>query len=633
MEHGIVTWITSTLTIDLNARLNEVQNGFKNRTITTIWLGAASIYVDVAFVFRTFRERVSAIFMEGWLRPPVDIRVLEELRNTSINKVQEYRVSIDLNTRQVLRQHGWIFSDAIKPFMFSQSRWLDSTKSGFIDTSSLGIKIFGGSVNWWLDTSSVSGAINSLIYWMKKVTTTFAEKPVFSFPSEPDLKEEIATHLQEVQTTIDIKLMDANNQMYSDLQDYFLGQLFNPLKPMDKNYGLKRMLIALKEYIEALNAPYDLQIANVNNNKAMKLLPMFTTSHMFHNEVASLLAHNLHIRRSKIVRERMSLLSPWGMGIRMIVTYPLLLCLIFLFAPIQYLFLITISLAVLMGLLGGLAVIWSVKDFYGVIDNERNEFFAEQFTPVIVKIVARSAEEYRIELHKRLTRLHEIYAEIDDTINNLATKPSTVVDNHNVPTRYVLRNLTRVFGTRKEQVDTKYKGEPWDSLRDESIQVYEVNQQLYPSWVSRAKLKLNQAGKNRAEVTILHDLAKKLFEQQRMARTAFEYMYQQIDNQLPSIKAEDPISLDELLELTPDLKSGQQWLWLESNSKVDGVPRSLPVGISVVKSSMLLLTSDTQTVLQGLHGANNPNYRMVDIVGTTVLKHEMVRVEFEFDIK
>jgi hypothetical protein len=67
LEHGIVAWITSTMSADLKNQLNEVQNAFKNRTITTIWLGAASIYVDIAFVFRTFRERVATIFMEGWL--------------------------------------------------------------------------------------------------------------------------------------------------------------------------------------------------------------------------------------------------------------------------------------------------------------------------------------------------------------------------------------------------------------------------------------------------------------------------------------------------------------------------------------------------------------------------------------
>jgi hypothetical protein len=559
--------------------------------------------------------------------------VLEELRIASVTKVQEYREEIDRSTRQVLRQHGWIFSDAVKPFTFSQSRWLASSESGFIDTNSLGIKIFGGSVNWWLDTSLVNSTIGAFVYWMKKVNTTFAEKPVFAFPNQLDLKVAIATHLQEVQTNIDIALMDANNQIYNNLQDYFLGQLFNPLKLIDENYGLKRMLVALKEYIEALNNPYDLQIVNENSKKAMTLLPMFITSQVFHNEVASLLANDLYIRRSKIVRERISLLSPWGLGMRMIVLYPLLLCLIFLFTPIQSLSLIAIVLAILIGLFGVFAIIWSVKDFYRVIDNERNEFFAEQFTPIIVKIVAQSAEKYRVDLYKQLTRLYDIYSEVDYTINNLATKPSTVVENYNVPTRYVLRNLTRVFGTKKILVDAKYKGEPWDFLRSESVQVYEANQQLWLSWISRAKLKLNQTGKSRAEVTILHDLAKKLFEQQRMARTAFAYMYQQIDNQLPSIKAEDPISLDELLELTHDLQSGQQWLWLESNAKVDGVPRSLPIGISVVKRSMLLLTADTQIMLQGLHGANNPNYRMVDIVGTTVLKHEMARVEFEFDIK
>jgi len=627
IEHCVVSWFGSSLHSAVQRRIHDIKQSQPKKKLQAIWMGAASIYVDREYIMRVFRERIELMFMRGWLSVLPDASTLDKLRADVKERTTSYHQVMNDSLIQILSKQGWDFSSHQQAYTFSQTQGDIASRSGFLRSESVvARKIFGGAVDKWLGVIVKPASLNSILADIRMTQSAT------QLPNSLDIAHAIKDHLHDCHTRVHAELAKSNEQMYMSLQVFFNAQLLNYQNSSDSSFGMKRLLKALEYFIDEIRRDQPFSLFNHLTNKTVNISPAVMQSDDFYDTVAQRLANEMYVRQQKSQRLWTHILSPLGIFVRLLIAYPLLLFLllavnIFVFNPAT----IALTVAVCLVIVGMVMYFVTVRDYYVQVARDRDDYFATYMSPQIVSIVSQITVSYREEILQRLQRLYDIYREFDLVVQHNTVEQQTSIANQNPHTRYVIRNLTRIFGDRNTLVQTSM-GDAWDVLIGEVIPVYEQWQMLRLSWIGQVKARMNTAYGQRAEIVILQEIATKLFEQRRQTTTALAYLRQKIDAEIPAVESVAPISLVELVDIAQNLEDGYKWEWLAQQARVDEVRRDV-TGLIVEKLECLVLSTDAQIALEGATGRNNPNFRTIDSIILSVLSDEMTRIEFEFDIK
>jgi hypothetical protein len=289
-------------------------------------------------------------------------------------------------------------------------------------------------------------------------------------------------------------------------------------------------------------------------------------------------------------------------------------------------------------LAGGLVVValvlytWSYMAYFANIERDRDRYFADTITPVMLSISAHYLHMYRQQLVVKLRRLHDIYNDIDVMINKHVIQAEMPINNLSLSRHYIIRNVEMIFGSGMVRIDDKYQGQTWDCVRNEDAWIYIAEQQPYLSWRSIVKCMLNQQGQqHKAEVTLLQELFELLYKQRRQAETALDFLRERIDGSVDNVFQPYNIALDVQAEKIGELGSGKKWCWLAEHSNIDAVPRAI-TDFTVHKFTYFVLND--RSSLAGASGDNSQCYKQYpphDIL-LSRLGNEMSRIELEYDV-
>jgi len=635
LEHAIVAWVTSNMKNALEKTIAAVTQRHTKKQISVIWLGAASIYVDLPFVMRVFRERIESIFMRGWLSKPVDQQLINNLRIKANEFQQKYLQSMHEQSLDALNKQGWLFNESSHPFAFNQTSGQNDNPSGFMVVGHESSKrIFRNAQMWWLTNRRVTPKLAEIPHLFIQLFQSTPSRDELNYRYNQDVISAVQYYLRDTNTIVRTKLTEAHEKMYVELHGYLVNQLFNYQNIHDSEFGLKRMINALELIIRSFETnQVSYTVHKQLDNKTVNILPGAVHSDEYYREVAKEFGTQIRKMQNKWVRMAVNVLSPWGMLLRLVTMYPLFILGLFaIFPTLEHKIMWGIVVLVILLIAGISTIIDANIRYQQNTAKDRDQFFSDMFTPFMIGMIASINNEYIRDMRYRLQRLHDIYKEIDSRVQNHSVVVPTQVNSKSAHTRYVIRNLPRIFGTRDVVIDNEMRGQPWDGLRGETIPCYEVQQQWRLSWVGRVKLAMNQSDTYPAEVTLLLDIASRLFEQRRQSTTAFTYMDQVIKNEMTRVASNDPVSVDDLVEDSLALTNGMKWRWLADNATNNVMPRNV-AGITTEQFSVLVLSPSAQVALQGGTGINNPNFVATDVIATTVLDNEISRVAFEFDIK
>lgn len=635
IEHAVVNWVTADLLAYVDQRIVDIQAKHKNKQIKAIWLGAAGIYVDETYSIRAFFERMVMMFLQAWRTPALDLRTEEELRRLSQQEATNYVAKVYQTIQQTLQQRDWRLRSN-HAHQFEQTGVNAQQVSGIPAAGTEVAKsVFGDASSWWLGENQDENSFTIVRSLVRRFGLLFVQSHEVLLPMRDEIEQGLVRHYRSIHIDCQSAMSRLHDGVYAELEQFFVRQLVDLRNESSGVYGLKRMITVMEKYISQLETTPRMSI---HNQYLDKLIPVPLMSSLNDDDLASYArahAQHLHFTKQKWMRAYASLMSLSGMGMRLLVTYPMILSVIYAIRPDLYMqdFARTALILAVVMVLGGVGYVTTAYyAYYSDIEKDRDAFFAESMTPLVLSIAAYWSNLHREQLLARLRRLCVVYQDIESKVQQSHMYVPVSIENTNTPACFVVRRLDRVFGTKHELVDGRFKGLPWDAVRNEMVWCYVAEQQLWLSWVSEIKAHLNQVGEYRAEVTMLQQMVANVFKQRREAASGIVYLEEQISKYIPELKKRDPIALEVLIEDVAELQSGKKWPWLQQNAQVDVVPRNT-TGMQVEKSTIVVLSTQGMEALVGLTGQGNPLYRPVDAILTTRLPNEMSRFEFEFDVK
>jgi hypothetical protein len=637
IEHGVVLWVTTSLANRVHEQVRELQitnAQKKTKSVIAVWLSAAAMYVDISYIRTAMRERIYNQFMRAWQSNDQSTQAKDELQAIAGKHASAYDVNISEALVDSYQRLGWILKSQ-DAFVYRQTRLVDDDMSGFprIDTS-LAKGMFGNAVSWWLGRWSTQ-VPSLLVGLIDKVRMVFNRAVELDIPNQQTVARAIKAQYQEVHKSMRDDLKAANERVYDNLQGFFFSHLLKYDDLSNRDYGLKRMLFVIDKYTNALEKPAKVELYKQLTGKAEVISPIHAVTDDYFELVSNEHADRMQRLHLKWKRERASLLSLGGLIIRAIVLYPLLLSLLYALVPVYF---VQGPLSAIL-LAGGLVVValvlytWSYMAYFANIERDRDSYFADTITPVMLSISAHYLHMYRQQLVVKLRRLHDIYNDIDVMINKHVMTAEMPIDNVGKEVHYIIRNIEIVFGSSMIFVDDTYKGEPWIRLRNENIWAYTHNKMPHLSWWSMVKFRLNNLndGKYKAEVSLLQELAGKLYNQRRHGETALDQLRIDIEKEVNIVTKTNDISIDVQIEQVSEMINGGKWCWLAEHSNIDTVPRSTD-GFDVHKFSYVVLNN--ATLLAGASGDNSQCYKKYPPSGILLsrLGNEMSRIELEYDV-
>jgi hypothetical protein len=583
---------------------------------------------------RAFFDRMVMHFMQAWQTPLIDVRTDEELRHEAASQAHAYVVGVSQTILRTFHAQGWrMRSDELN--RYEQTSVQANDVSGVPQSETpLAQEVFGKAASWWLGVQMLESS-SWFAGLVRKFRLFFGPRHETLLPTKSEMQHALAHHYQTMNVACQSAMARFHEVTYTELQQFFVRQLADVHHNTQGVHGLKRMIAVMEKYIAQLEA---MPRMTIHDHYADKSSPVHVVRLLNADDVTTYAAtHTTQLQqlRQKWLRDYAGLMSIGGLAIRLLVTYPMVISVFYAIWPNYFMtdyFRTSALIAGVMGLLGVWYLVYTYSDYFSNIERERDTFFTESMTLFVLGMAAHWSEMHRQQLLTRLRRLREVYQDIESKVQQSHMHVPMAVDNINTPARFVVRRLDRVFGTSQELVDARFRGLPWDAVRNEMVWCYTAEQQLWLSWMSEIKAHLNQMGEYPAEVTMLQLMVANVFQQRREAATGIVFLKEHIAQYVPDLMKRDPIALEVLVENVSELQSGKKWVWLQRNAQVDVVPRNT-VGIHVVKKTLLVLSAQGIESLVGLTGYGHALYQPVDAVLTTHLPHEMTRLEFDFDLK
>lgn len=638
IEHVVVASCTSALTDWVKQHKAQLKIQHKNKQLQSIWVGCASIYVDVSQILKAFGDRVAMQFMHAWVSAPVEPRVQSDLQQEIRARVVRLRGRMLSDALDMLATKGWNLIMKSDGMHVMQDGLAITNASGVLkEDAEICKDIFLKSTPWW--TVRLPQKMNVLQHFAS-LWHDFWQRDEFELPTDQTIQAGLKRHFVDVHRSISKQLDEEIEAFHQEVNHYFASQLINARDYRDRTYGVKRLIEALRIFIREMELYEELRVHRSRDGSDQVIPTINNVDDDLSDEIASLAVIHLHTVRDSLQRRKSRILSPFGILIRLFIISPVIfgIAISLLSSVMSSTVTLVLTTLLLLGF-GIVSFFVSMMRYQNDANRMRSEFYEQSMTPAVLAIVKHSLAQHQAQFLLHLRQLLYTYDEIDTIIDNSLSHPIPAIRDDQSQTRYTIREINRVFGTHDIVVDQSYMGSPWDELRDEKVRCYLVGQEHKLSWISQMKYLLNNKARQsyptlppKAEVMVIQQLADLVNIHHRQSRYAFEFVQQSIRNEVNSIIRQDPLALEELVDASKELSDGRKWMWLAQHARVDGAPRQIPTGMHVTKTECLLLSNAAQMMLGSVTGSSNEHYQPVQQVLGTIIPYEMLRVEFEFDV-
>jgi hypothetical protein len=638
IEHVVVASCTSALTDLIQQQKAQLATQHKNKKLQSIWVGCASIYVDVAQILKAFGDRVAAQLMHAWVSAPVEPRVQSDLQHEIRERVTRLRARMLTDSLEILASKGWNLTMMPDGMHVTQDTLTIPNASGLLNSNAeICDDVFGNATRWWTVNQQPK---SNLLQNVATVWRNFWQRDEFDLPTDQTVQAGLRRHFIDVDRSIAKRLDEEINVFHQDSNQYFASQLINSRDYRDRTYGVKRLVEALRIFIREMELYEEIRVHRSRDGSTHVIPTINNVDEVLADEVASLAVIHLHDVRDSLQRRKSRMLSPYGILLRLFIISPVIfgIALSVLSSVMSVPAIIILTVVLLVGF-GCVSFFVSMMRYQNDAQRMRSEFYEQSLTPAVLAITKQSLAQHQAQFLLHLRQLLHTYVEIDTMIDNSLSNPIPAIRDDQSPTRYTIREINRVFGTHDIVVDQGFMGSPWDELRDEKVRCYLVGQEHKLSWISQMKYLLNNKARRiypnlppKAEVMVMQQLADLVNVHHRQAHYALGFVQKSIRDEINSIIRQDPLSLEELVDASKELAGGRKWMWLFQHARVDGAPRQIPAGMNVTKMECLLLSSAAQMMLGSITGSSNEHYQPVQQVLGTIVPYEMLRVEFEFDV-
>jgi hypothetical protein len=638
LEHVVVASCTSALTDWIQQQKSQLKTQHKNKQIQSIWVGCASIYVDVTQILKAFGDRVAAQFMHAWVSAPVEPRVQSELQHEIRERVMRLRTNMLTDSLEILASKGWNLTMKSDSLHVTQDTLTTPNASGLLKANAeICDDIFGRATPWWTirQVTRLNVLQRAVVMW-----SDFWQRDEFDLPTDQMVQAGIKRHLIDIHRSISKRLDEELDVFHQASNQYFASQLINSRDYRDRTYGVKRLVESLRVFISEMTLYEEIRIQRSRDGSEHVIPTINNVDDVLSEEIASLAVIHLHDVRDSLQRRKSRMLSPFGILIRLFIISPVIfgIALSLLSTVMSTQGIVGLTAVLLLGF-GIVSFFISMMRYQKDANRMRSEFYEQSLTPAVMAITKYSLAQHQAQFLLHLQQLLHTYDEIDTIIDNSLSHPIPAVRDDQSPTRYTIREINRVFGTHDIVVDQGFTGSPWDDLRDEKVRCYLVGQEHKLSWISQMKYLLNNKARRmypnlppKAEVMVMQQLADLVNIHHRQSHYALGFVQKSIRDEINSIIRQDPLALEELVDASKELAGGRKWTWLAQHARVDGAPRQIPAGMNVTKMECLLLSNAAQMMLGSITGSSNEHYQPVQQVLGTIVPYEMLRVEFEFDV-
>lgn len=633
-EHLIVSFVGSQLSQWLHKKETTLRSGGKK--IRAIWVGSAAIFVDAATVIRFVRENLMVLFMRLWRSEAIDQTQALQLKAEAAQNIAAIRQQITEDVLSVVRNRGWLLETNPARSAILANHFEDPKPSGILQPgASVSMKLFGEVTDWWLGSVKHQLDLTELLrnfntFWHRYV---HASELIIAKPK--DAADALTEHYADVAATSKAILTERYDVHMRSLSDFLHSQLFQPAGKPEHQYGISRLIEALNYSIDELAKPSQISFGGV------AIRTNYADTVEFRTYMAENAALQLNDAQRKIARARRALISPLGLGIRMLAVYPIIVAMVGMYGWI-------IGTSWLTWIFAGIALlvltVYEIYRGYGSYARQASEIRARLFhvtlAPDVLAIAQSVAEAERERMHINMVRLREIYTELNALINQNVLRPIPVVSNRELPAKYVFQHLRHALGDKEILVDASFGGEPWDILVGEQVRVYMQGKMHRLSWIGTIKHQLNAEARTRqsslpprAEIMLLERIATRVFAQQRQAITAMDYLRSIVEAPIAELAVRDPVQLELLIEDLDALGGGKKWAWLAQNALVNVVPRVTLPGVIPESTEVIILSKPSDDLLGGATGRSNTYWREPESVVLSGLEHEIIKLHIEFDVQ
>jgi hypothetical protein len=633
-ENLIVSFVGSALPTWLADKGTQLASGGKK--VRATWVGAASVYVDAATIIKVVRDNLTILFMKLWRSESLDQSQAIAVKSAAVHEVQRTKASIARDVLNAVTAHGWVFTESSSPTSIASTQMGDPTPSGYLaQNAGVAQRLFGVASIWWVSATQSSTSVTKVFSDFRAFWSGFNTAPELEVVAEEQLVAALESHYSDISAASRGVVQEQFEVRMQSLTDFLMVQMFPPTSKDDRHYGIQRLIEALNFLIDESAKPLQFTFGGVQINSS------YVDTHEYRAFMAKTNTALIYDAQRKIARLRRSVMSPIGLGVRMLAVYPIIVALIGMYGVI-------LGTSTLTWVIAALALIlltfyeWfrSYNAYARSASEIRTQLFQRQLAPSVLSIASSVAESERARIHTNLMRLREVYQDLNTLINQGVLKPIPVVSNREVPSKYVFQKLSRALGDEEIVVDSSYSGEPWDLLAGERVRVYRKNQVYQLSWIGLIKYQLNSEARNRnsalparAEVMLLERIAQRVFEQQRQATTAMSYLRSIIEEPIAGVAGKDPVQIEVLVEEAAALSGGKKWAWLAQNALVNVVPRVVAPGMTQTASELVILSQTSQDLLDAATGRNSTYWRQPEAILTSALEHEVTKIHVEFDIQ
>ena len=633
-ENVIVSFVGATLSDWLMQKGTQLSSGGKK--VRATWFGAASVYVDAATIIKVVRDNLTILFMKLWRSDPLEQSQALVVKAAAVQEVQRTKAHIVTDVMSVVKERGWLFTAGATPSSISVTQLGDKNPSGYLAQSApVASQLFGTATSWWLSTARDSANPLKVLADFRAFWSGFVHAPELIVVPEADLTATLEGHYSDIAAASRGVVQERFNEYMQSMTDFMMVQMFPPTPKDDRHYGIQRLIEALNFLIEEFAKPMQFSFGGAAINSS------YADTTEYRTFMAKSNTTQVHDAQRKMSRLRRSIMSPIGLGVRMLAVYPIIVALIGMYGVILGTSTLTwIIAAVALVLLAFYEWFRAYNEYARKSSELRTQLFQRELAQSVLAIVNSVAEAERQRIHTHLVRLHEVYQDLNRLINQDVLKPIPVVSNREIPSKYVFQKLSRALGDQEIMVDDTFSGEPWNLLAGEQVRVYRKNQVFQLSWIGLIKHQLNSEARNRnsalparAEVMLLERIALRVFEQQRQASTAMSYLRSIIEEPIAGVAGKDPIQIEVLVEEVDALSNGKKWAWLAQNSLVNVVPRVIPPGVVQATSEIFTLSQTSQDLLDAATGRNSTYWREPEAILTSSLEHEITKIHVEFDIQ
>ncbi len=589
--------IVSLLTSELPRFIEHVV-GKQRKSVQWIDMGTSAILVDLQSAKDRFESEVLSQFTNRLVSPSPDETQRDLLNDAAEEKRREFQNNLLAQAAQTAKSLGWDIT--IKEYKSNPDlKWPaqrqpepqvlrnKAERQGcyLAYESHLAKAVFGETSSWWLNERDDVLFIPPTYGFFQRLGRQIQFgwkrfKELFSsinLPGSSGLEELLAENYEKLIENLRRDVGETSRRGFQDLLDTLAFLIerrgFTGGKlPLDSSVNWPAGLQAGRYIIGSIAEHLTDSVVFSYAGEPVHPSPLVSADYWLVAARADVAAIEDGVRRCE--RSRRSIFTPWGILLKLLVAWPLVVGFLQLFLSnwsMVALALVSAGLLILLGLIE--LLVWRVK--YDLLLRQVRSQINARLADRVLALVARVVQDDRLRVAALLPPLQRVFSELalafqheNERVLQECAQFSKQAGNREEDTLYWLMDYEQILGTRSVIVTEDYG---WNALMGETAFVWDETgtARTMLSWKSEAKRHANTEASQKsdgkfekAEIAFIVEHAMPLLHKPKSAPTVIQEL-----RQFSNIYAELEFKADLLSSYTQAdkcdaFKDGLKWHWL-----------------------------------------------------------------------